>query len=328
MEMNRTRIAMCAIAAVAAVATVAVGATIYFETDERDELLERLEGQRSRRNRNAGADKTVAEAAKANEEKTAAWAKAAYAAAEAAGARPADTAVNPVAFKSLMVEQAREFAKLPGTAEGTGRIVKDEFGFGFDAFVKASAIPQPGELPRLQRQWYDVMRFLRMAAAAGVGEILSVSAAGTPSPAEPQTRRRGGSRKEQADPYPAIEEKYVFKFNARPAALVKLVNALTADGRFYAIDTMSFEQEGDPLAAMLGAGLDTEPAGGRRGRRRRGARRGAENEEAKEGEDGDTPAKKGLVTDPASCAPFTVTFAVSTLEFTGAPAKGDTEAGK
>lgn len=328
--MNKTRIAMCAIGAVAAIATLGVGVMIYLETGERDELLESLEGQLSRRNRNAGADESAEKAAKANEEKVSAWAKSAYAAAAASGARPADTATNPVAFKSQMVEQAREFAKLPGTAEGTGRIVKDDFGFGFEAFVKGDKIPGDGELRRLQRQWFDVMRFLRMAADAGAGEILSVSAMPESAATAGERVARGARRqKEAADPYPSTEEKYVFKFTARPAALVKLVNALTTDGRFYAIDTMAFEQEGDPLATMLGAGADKEQSGGRRGRRRRGARREAEETAGTpDGEDGKPQTKKGLVTDPAICAPFTVTLAVSTLEFAGAQANGDTEAGK
>lgn len=326
MEMNKTKIAMCAIGAVAAVVSLAIAALAFAAAGDRDEHLESLEGLRSRRNRNAGASVETENAAKANTEKIRQWAETAYAAEAKAGARPDDAAGSPVAFKSQMVEQAREFAKLQGTAEGTGKIVKDDFGFGFDAFVKASAIPKEAELPVLQRQWFDVMHFLKMAQAAGAGEILAVSVARDSGVQPEESVRRGRQREQAVNPYPVSEQKYVFKMHLRPAALVKLVNSLAADDRFYAIDAISFEQEGDPLAVVIGENKEKEqPA--RRGRRGRRISR-QETEEAFAEGGANAPAKKGLVTDPASCAPFTVAMQVSTLEFPGKAKTGNTEDGK
>lgn len=321
MEMNSNRIAMCAIGGVAAAATIAFGVMIWLESGEREEIEYTLESQISRRDRNADASAEVTAAENANRKTLADWAGKTYEAAAEQGRRVFDAAQDPVAFKSQMVEQAREFGNLPGDAEGTGKIVKDDFGFGFDGFVKGGKIPAKDELPRLQRQWYDIMRFLKTAAGCGAREIIAAGSAPkreTAEPAPASGRRRPGRQEAKDDPYPVTVERYAFKFKARPAALVQILNALSTDGRLCEVETMSFEQEGDPLAAVLGATKEKDK-NQRSGRRRRASRR----DSAAEGGDGeneeDSPAKKGLVTDPASCAPFTVAMTLATYEF--APAQ-------
>ncbi len=319
--MNKTRIAMCAIGAAGAVATLAAGVMAWLESDSRSEAAYTLEAQVSRRDRNAGASKEFEAAALANAAKLEKWTREAYAAMAADGRREPYAAQDPAAFKALMVEQARAFAARNGTSEGTGKIVKNEFGFGFDDLVWGRKIPAQQDLPLLQRRWFDIMGIAKIVADCGAGEILAISVAGPRTAPQPETGRasRSSRKKEKPDPFPVSEERYVFKFSARPAALVRILNALSSNGRFYDIETMSFEQDGDPLAHILGADKDKEAAGGRKGRRGRLRRRQLEDEEKQEAaanENGGAPAKKGLVTDPASCAPFTVAMTIATLEFT------------
>jgi len=314
--MNKNKIAMAVIGGVAAALALVAGVLIWMEDDSQAEFRDELEAQVARRDRNSSAKKETEDAYRANAKALSDWAERAHGFVSEQGVRSTDTSQDPAAFKQQMVEDARAFSKLP--EESSSKIVKEDFDFGYRQYIgkEGAEIPKREDLPRLQREWYDIVRFTDILVKCGAAELVGVKIAEKAAP-EPQGAR-GGRRpaQQQKDPsaaYPSTESTYVFTFLARPAALVRVLNALAADDRFFAVDAMTFEQASDPLVQMLGG--DKEKEQGRRGGRRR--RRGAEAEEPAPEADGDAAeiARKGLVTDPATCTPFTVNMTVSTLEF-------------
>lgn len=314
--MNKNKIIMAAIGGVAAALVLVVGVLIWMEDDTQSELRDELEAQVARRDRNSGAKKETEEAHLGNAKVLSEWATSAHTfVSEQGSVREFDPNLDPAAFKQQMVEKAREFSKLP--EESSVKIVKEDFDFGYRQYIgkDGTEIPRKEDLPRLQREWFDISHFTDTLVKCGATELIGVKVA--EKPAEPQNERGGRRSAQQKDPaaaYPSSETTYVFTFLARPAALVRVLNSLAADDRFFAVDSMSFSQASDPLVQMLGG--DKEKDQGRRGGRRR--RRGAEAEEPAPEAEGEAAeiARKGLVTDPATCTPFTVTMTVSTLEFT------------
>ena len=84
-------------------------------------------------------------------------------------------------------------------------------------------------------------------------------------------------------------------------------------------------REEDVLQSALGE-KDKDAAQQRPSRRRRRGRGSDASEEA-EGEQGETSAKKGLVVDPATEAPFVVTMKLTTFDF-GSKKSGNAEDAK
>jgi len=313
--MNKNKIVMAAIGGVAAALVLVVGVLIWLEDDTQAELRDELEAQVARRDRNKAAKKETEDAHRDNAKALSEWADRAHAfVADQGDGREHDPMLDPAAFKQQMVEKAREFSKLP--EDSSVKIVKEDFDFGYRQYIgkDGTEIPKKEDLPRLQREWFDIAHFTETLVKCGATELVGVKV--VEKSAEPQAAKGGRRPAQQKDPaaaYPSSETSYVFTFLARPVALVRVLNALAADDRFFAVDSMSFSQANDPLAMMLGG--DKEKDSTRRGGRRR--RRGAEAEEQAPEAEGEAAeiARKGLVTDPATCAPFTVTMTVSTLEF-------------
>ena len=215
-----------------------------------------------------------------------------------------------MAFKSAMIEDARALAKLPGGVQG--RIVAENFDFGFKSYISESAVPSAAGLGALKRQWAEVKEMVRLLAQSGVVEIKSIEppkpaeAAKAPAPERKPARR--GKQPAEAEK-PVYEEfEYTLVFTARPLALVKALNAFADAPHITFVRGLSFERESDMLRDMLGGGKKKDEAGP--GRRRRRAK--AVEEKPEEGEE---VARKGLVTDPQIEAPFVVTLKVATVDF-------------
>lgn len=310
--MNKNQIAMAAIGGAGALAAAVFGVLVWLEGDTQEELRDNLEANRAKRARYAHAVKATEDAHKANGEAAKKWAGAAYGFAGTQGSWRRDPSQEPAAFKQQMMEEARAISKLPKDA--AAKIVKEGFPFGFNAYINEGAMPKRDDLPKLQREWDDIVRICHILVDCGVAELTGVSVAEAEAPAETPRpgARRAQQKKDPADAYPSAKESYVVTFLARPAALVGVLNALATDNRFFAVSDLVFEQPNDPLLMMLGGDKEKEKQGGRRGRRRRGAVE--EEEKPLEGEAAEI-ARKGLVTDPAVCAPFAVSMKISTLDF-------------
>jgi hypothetical protein len=239
-----------------------------------------------------------------------------------------DADVNEAAFKQKLVDEARALSSLPGGVEG--KIVKPDFAFGFPDFVTGDKLPEKEKLPQLQRQWADIRTTVELLAGCGIVEISRIEPvlAKQPQAGEQQkdakANRRQRRRRDAEEEKPAYtEEKYAIDFRAKPAALVKAVNALATCERFIVVETLDFSREGDMIGKALGEGdkrgAGAEQQSSRPRRRRRGAAEAEFGADAAE-QEGAANAGKGIVNDPAKEDPFLVRASIATYDF-GSAAK-------
>ena len=227
------------------------------------------------------------------------------------------------AFKTFMVSEAKRLAALPGGANG--KLVKDDFPFGFQSYILDGAMPPAAELPKLQRQWDDVTTVVTTLAQAGVFEITSLkllegATAAAPAQTEaPKGRKRGGAAKAAkaaAAESPVDETVIAVEFTTRPSGLVNALNSFAESERFTVVEQLQFSREKDDLAEALGGEKKAEavqaaPSG--RGRRGRRAAEAVQEEAAPEEDDA---AKKGqLVTDPSRASLLKVSMIVKLIDF-------------
>lgn len=323
--MNKNQIVMCSIGGVALVAAAVLGFFIYSAYAERTEKLDELDSSASAVKRINSAkvspEQASVDAIAENTKLLTIWeGESRHIAAQ--GDRVVDADMTPEAFKRLLVDEARVEAARPGGVDG--KIVKDGFAFGFKDYILGGAMPDRERLAFLQRQWEDVKLFVKLLSDAGVIEIVDITIGEKKLPeAEPEVKR-GPRGKKSAEPEvkpQSDEQRYELKFLARAPAFVRAVNALATDERFITIDSFAFMRADDALAAALGdkgGESASRPAGGGRGRGRRGGFRAAaaaEETDAAADEAADSPRRKGLVVDPKTDTPFTVTLSVTTHDF-------------
>lgn len=318
MNLTKNQTVMAAIGAVALIASGVLGYLVFSAVSAKSLTEGELEGAVSSVRRLYNSEiipqKDSVNAVKANGNAVSSWREAAVDTA-AAGDIAISADVNEASFKQKMVDDARIMAKYKGAVAGA--IVQPDFAFGFKEFITGSELPERSRLPRLQRQWADIGIIVSLLADSGIDEITAIT------PAQEQvkkveeedkskSRRRNRRAQKKADEEkPAFtKETYEIAFRARPAALVKTVNALVADERFIVIDTFSFERDKDLIsAAIVEDKKDASPS-------RRSRRRGRGREEADENKDETAEAvKKGPITDPTLEGPFTVKMTLTTYDF-------------
>ncbi|MBO5642412.1 MAG: Amuc_1100 family pilus-like protein [Kiritimatiellae bacterium] len=243
------------------------------------------------------------------------------------GDMSANSAMNEASFKQKMVDDAREFSKLPGIAgleDGAkGALVKSGFGFGFPQYITEGNLPPRERLAALQKQWADITLFIGIFARAEVSEILRIdvlSQAPAPQVQDEQPRRQARGKDKSVQEVPlCVEEKYMIELTAKPNSLIKILNELQASKRFVIVDSLEFARQTDLIAAAI-AGDSAKPADGKGARKsRRGRRQAVEAEAVNEGA---TPIKKkGFVIEPRTETPFTVKLTLVTCDFgtAGAP---------
>lgn len=224
---------------------------------------------------------------------------------------------TPPAFKTFIVRDARRLTSLPGSVAGA--LAKPDFAFGpFKGYISGGDMPSEAQLAELQRRWDDVAVVTETLADCGVGELTDVQFKAAEKKQEDDANVRGNRKKaknkkkqgkEVATPVSSYS--YVLSFTARPAALVKVVNAFETCERFVTVDDFSFRREKDAILDSIGG--DEKKGEGASGGGRRGRRRGrAHVQEQEEGAEG---AKSGIVTDPAADSPFVVTMTVTVHDF-------------
>ena len=229
---------------------------------------------------------------------------------------------TPAQFKTEMVAEAKRLASLPG--EVNGALAKPDFAFGpFRPYIAEGKMPGANEMADLQRRWDDVALVVETLAQVGVSELVDV-AFGAAAAAKDQKKdaKKGAKKpvkrpalKNKAKAADAVEAKglkacsYVVTFAARPAALVKAVNALGTHERFIVVDSMTMMRTADPISDALG-GTDKKKEASSRGGRR-GSRRAAADEDKKKTEE----EVGGIVTDPAADAPMRVTLKLTVYDF-------------
>ena len=325
MNLSKNQIIMLAIGGVALVASAALGYLAFSAYSAKSEAAESAESDsaavQSLYRAAISPDAASVAAINKNRDDLAGWTEAALSTASA-GDRSISTDVNEAAFKQKLVDEARTLSGLPGGVDG--KIMKDVTAFGFPEFVTGDKLPDKAMLPRLQRLWGDVCILVKTLSDCGVIEVVRIEPAAAQQPAqataEPKDTKKSKKRKkkdaEEEKPV-YTEEKYAINFRAKPAALVKVANALATSERFIIVETLDFAREGDMIGKALGEG-DKKGAGeqqqsSRPRRRRRGeqAEFGADSASQEAAAETD----KGVVNDPAKEDPFLVRAIVATYDF-------------
>lgn len=217
-------------------------------------------------------------------------------------------ATTPPAFKSFVVADAKRLMALPGAVEG--RIAKPDFAFGpFRDYIVDSKMPERASLPKLQRQWDDIVTVVELLATNGIAELtdVQVKETVTEEPKSDKRRRPAAANSKSAVLDAPSSFTYVFSLAAKPAAFVRAINALETSERFVVVDDFSLGRPSDVIAETLGGDEKKSASTGRAGRRRRAADTAETKEEAKK--------QNGIVTDPALDAPMTVKLTVSVYDF-------------
>ena len=326
MNLSKNQIIMLAIGGVALVAAIALGYFAFSAYSTKSEAAEAAESNASAVRSLYGAaispDSSSVAAVNKNRDALSGWTEAALSTA-AVGDWLIATNVNEAAFKQKLVDEARTLSGLPGGVNG--KIMKDVAAFGFPDLVAGDKLPEKDQLPRLQRLWGDVSTIVKILSVCGVIEVVRVEPGAAPkqqaqASAEPKDAKKSKKRKKKGaeEDKPAYtEERYTIDFRAKPAALVKVVNALVTSERFIVLESLDFAREGDMIGKALG-GDDKRGAGEQQTTSRpRRRRRGAEQEfgEDAAAQDAAAEASKGIVNDPAKEEPFLVRATISTYDF-------------
>lgn len=228
-------------------------------------------------------------------------------------------------FKQLLEREVRRIRELSGGAGG--KISAPTFLFGFEQYLgEGGVLPKDAEVPRLAVQLGSICRLADAFAEAGVYEVKSVTrlSAKVEKQAEAEADssssakdKKTSSKKEAADAPKMTKESYAFEILARPAAIVAVLNKLTACERFVVVRNFSFRQSVDSIVEHIAAAKKAEadrnaPATGLRRRRGAAAAAAAANPEA-------LALANRIVADPEGDEPLSVMFTLDVYDF-GRPA--------
>lgn len=319
---------MASIGGVAVVASLVIGYLIFSISSERDEKISDLETSKSKLNSLCTAsvpvNKNTVAMLSSNATMYVAW-KNDIAGKIVAGDVETDKEMTGPAFKDMITKNRAEFMALPGNVNG--KIAKEGFGFGFDEYINGDKMPNEAELDKMQRQWADISRFVKIFADCNVGEIVSIAVAAEPKAEKEEEPKANAKRNKKRLPQASRDKKpessikpailtYNVVLNVRQDVLVKVINGLATDERFIVVDSMNFSHPTDTVLSMIGGDDKDKPAAARPARaRRRGAAAQVEQtvEEEKD--------RKGLVVSPESEKPFMLSLTLSTYDFGSKSAK-------
>lgn len=316
--MKKTKIILAVIGGVALLGVLVIGWLMFNAFSTRSEVAEELASDEASLTRFTSAKiaPTLAslKQVETNKAVLANW-FATTRAAVSVGDCASDAAQTDASFKSKMIDDARALSALPGGVEG--KMVKENFGFGYNDFITGGKMPTVNELPELQCRWADIVTLVKLFAASGVKEIVEVAPLASDAPKEDAASARGkrpanrAKAKKVAEEDTIIRRGYAFKLRADAPALIRVLNACAADKRFMLVDALSFSRAEDEIASRIGeSNKSAQENEGRRSRRRR-ASATTEFAESSAAE----VSRKGLVIDPTTVAPFVVTLRVTTVDF-------------
>lgn len=312
-ELNKNQLTMIGIGGVALLAVLTVGWFIYADGDVRAEAQEKLDEQIQAYEGNCSASDEEAAKHRQNTKAVEAWVlKTQTALAAMKGGVPEDKRNESASsFQMRVVTDARRFATLPEGEAVTKIVDAQRFAETFVDFASFFGVNKEGEAGRdeelsvRQRQWADTSRFVEILLNAGATRLESVKVV---APAEEDNAPKRSSKKSKTEELWSSQS-YTLVFEARPDALVEVINALAKSESFDVIDTIKFTQENDPLLRVL-----TES----NKKQRHGARSSHRRTEEAAPEAAETLVRSGTVTNPADperCTPFKVTLQVTTMVF-------------
>lgn len=227
----------------------------------------------------------------------------------------------PPIFKQRLQREVRRMAALAGGVEG--KIAAPAFLFGFEQYLgEGGVLPQEQDVPRLAVQLDTIAQVVDMFAEVGVLEVKAIRRIEKKPASDEEeddgARRPAKAKKGAGQEADAPQEtclSYAFEFTARPAALVAVLNRLTACPRFMTVKNLSFRETADVIVEHLNAveNAKNQKASGRGASGRRGRRGAPVAADASQG--GAEAAVNPLVVDPELDAPIQVNFTLEVRDF-------------
>jgi len=322
--MNKTRIILAATGGVLALAALVMAVLTWLAFAERTEALEGGEDGEGLAGAVSSVERLLTKKPFPSEEnrrrlddnrrKVEDWCAAARHAASR-GDWCAPKGVTPAQFKEQIA------ADVKALLARKDPVVKPDFAFGPFKDYLADKMPSPAQLPRLQRQWYDLMSLVDVLSTNGVREVVDLQvvdrteteaqaaqAAKGKKPAARSAAKKTAAKPEVCEP---SVETYRLTFVAKPAAFAGALRELSFQDRFTVVESFGFVRDNDTIAEALGGGEKKEKAAatGRRGRRR-GAR-----EEAAKAETKEEGPRNAVVFDPEADGRMKVDLTVSVYDF-------------
>jgi hypothetical protein len=260
---------------------------------------------------------------KSNETAYAEWCTAALKEASR-GDLPLPPPESPSVFRQRLSAEADRLRALPGGV--SGHIAKPEFFFGFDQYLAPNGVlPQSADVPRLASQLATICRVVEHCAQAGALEVTEITRVEAVAEEEDESAKRAARNKKKKDE-PAGEMsfapagsklEYRFKVNARPAAVVQILNNIASDTRFMVVKSFSLRETSDMIMNNIGSRNKAreEAASGGSGRSRRRGRRSAQLTEEAAPAEGAAATVNRLVVDPELDDPIELAFTLAVYDF-------------
>lgn len=243
----------------------------------------------------------------------------------ARGDLPPPPPESPSVFRQRLSAEADRLRALPGGV--SGHIAKPDFYFGFDQYLGQNGVlPQSADVPRLAVQLATICRVVEHCAEAGVLEVTEVKRIEAVAEEEDDSARRAAQNAKKKDVPPEMafapdgsKLEYRFKVNARPAAVVQVLNNIASETRFMVVNDFSLKETADMIMNNIGTRnkAKEEAASGGSGRvsRRRGRRSALQQEESTPAEEASSSPSNRLVVDPELDAPIELEFALAVYDF-------------
>lgn len=236
---------------------------------------------------------------------------------------------SPTAFKERLQAEVRRMASLEGGVDG--KISASTFLFGFEQYLgEGGVLPQSADVSRLAVQLDTIARVVDIFADAGILEVKSIKRIDEKTDDEEDAsaakKKKAKAKKAADEDEDAPKEtclKYAFDFTTRPAALVEVLNKLTACERFATVKNLAFKQTGDMIVDRLSAIANAEAQKAAGSRAATGSRRRRGGVAVATAATSDAKAKADpLIVDPELDAPFAVSFILEVRDF-GRAVKND-----
>ncbi len=173
---------------------------------------------------------------------------------------------------------------------------------------------------KLVRQWCDFKKLMNLMKDAKVKKLERFAAITEAAKETSDKSGTGGQAGNQAPLYQYDEEKYEVKFEAKPAALVELLNLISAneseDKYFFIVEKMSFDGRFSNNEEIIkGTDGNARKSEGRSSRGRRGRNRNSESKEVEKQELAEKNDVKTFMTNPETAEPIKVTMIIRSVIF-------------
>lgn len=224
---------------------------------------------------------------------------------------------TPPIFKQRLQGEVRRMLDLPGGLDG--KIADAKFLFGFEQYLgEGGVLPKDEDVPRLAVQLDTISSLMDIFAEAGVygvKNIVRVEAKTEKAEGGENSAQKKKAEKKDDDKGPKRSKlTYQFEVEARPAAVVKMLNALTSCPRFAVVRNFAFKTAPDVIVERLTAAekAKADAAAPKTAVRRRG--RGAAAQQSLENPEAVAAANR-VISDPEGDDPITVTFTLDVWDF-------------